>query len=411
MKKAHLSIVVGALGVSLALAACSSSDSSSSSGGGSKEPIKIGVVTPITGQAAAGTQNSVKGAEARAKAFNDAGGLDGRMIQIVEGDDASSIDGVLSATKRLIDQEGVFGIIDTSPFFPGAYRYTLQKGVPVTGGSWNGPQWADPANVNLFSYNGTSYNPVPATTGFGEFVKAQGGTSVAVIGYGQSESSVNGAVNSAKSATAAGLATPYSNTSVPFGSVDFGAIALAMKDKGADSLFPALNINSNIAILSSAKQAGLALKVPVFPTGYGQTILDDKTTVATGEGAYFTTSVAPLELNTAATQEVAKNFAAVGLPGDPDFYPMSSYLAMDLMITGLQKIGPDGTQQDFIDQVRQIKDYNGAGVIGDPTKPIDLSLVPGDSPPGWCSYYLQLKAGKFVPVDGFSPQCGTTLAS
>ena len=408
-----LGMVAGVVGVSLVLAACSSSDSSSpgggsSSGGGDKSPIKVGVLAPFTGAAAAGYVGAYDGAEARVKAFNDAGGLDGHMIELVKGDDASSVDGNLSAVKRLIDQEDVFAILDNGPFFFGGYRYTLQNGVPAIGSPAGGAEYSDPANTNLFSYNGAGYSPYPATTGMGEFMKAEGATAIGVAGYGQSEVSVAGALNGAKSAEAAGMAAPYQNTSIPFGSVDFGAVALAMKDKGVDAMFAATTINSSIALYKAMTTAGINVKVAFFPTGYGKELLADKPTAAAAENGYFSTGIAPFELNTPGTQEMKKNLEANGYVGDPSYFVSQGYLEADLLIDGLKLIGPDGTKDDFITKVRQMK-YDGAGVVGDPTKPIDLSQVPGDSPPGNCGYIVQLKSGSFVPVEGYLPQCGTII--
>ena len=409
-----LAMVAGAVGVSLVLAACSSSSTSTSDGGGgsssggTKEPIKIGVLGSFTGAAAPGYVGSREGVEARVKAFNDAGGLDGRMIEMVEGDDASSVDGNLSAVKRLIDQENVFAILDNSPFFFGGYRYALQQMVPVMGTPASGAQYSDPANVNLFSFNGAGYVPVPATSGMGEFMKAKGVTALGVAGYGQSEASVQGALNGAKSAEAAGLSAPYQNTSIPFGSVDFGAVALAMKEKGVDAMFSATTVQSSIALYKAMTGAGINVKVAFFPTGYGKDLLADKPTAQAAEGGYFSSGIAPFEMNTPGTEEMKKNFEATGYVGDPSYPAAKGYLEADLLIKGLQLIGPDGTKDDFITEVRQMK-YDGAGVVGDPSKVIDMSQVPGESPPGNCGYILQLKNGAFELVDGYTPQCSTLI--
>ena len=416
LSRAGLATVAGAVGVSLVLAACSSSSSSTpdnnASSGGNTDPIKVGILFSKTGPSAPGSLNSSTGAEARIKVFNDAGGLGGRKIELVEADDASSVDGALAGVKKLIDQENVFAIINDSPFFAGAYRYTVQKGVPTFSGSFDGPEWADPANKNLFSYYGAGPQPAPATTVLGEFVKSKGGTALGALGYGQSQSSSLAAQVAGVSATTAGLTAPYINTSIPFGGVDFNAIALAMKDKGVDSVYLPLIISSSTAMLAAAKQANLDLKVPVVAAGYGSALLADKGAVAANEGAYFGTAIAPFELQTEATKKVQAALTAVGFPGDPDFQVATAYMGADLLIFGLnRKNDPNVSQEDFITSTRAITDYDGAGVVGDPTKPIDLSQQPNaEAPPGWCGYYVQLKGGQFVTVPDSSPRCGTTIS-
>ena len=416
LSRAGLATVAGAVGVSLVLAACSSSSSSTpdnnASSGGNTDPIKVGILWSKTGPAAPGYLNSTKGAEARIKTFNDAGGIGGRKIELVEADDASNVDGALAGIKKLIDQENVFAIINDSPFFAGAYRYTVQKGVPVFSGAFDGPEWADPANKNLFSYYGAGPQPAPATTNLGELLKAKGGTALGTVGYGQSQSSTLAAQVAGVSATTAGLTAPYINTSVPFGGVDFGAITLAMKDKGVDSVYLPLNINSSTALLASAKQNGLTFKVAVVAAGYGSALLADPPSLAANEGSFFGTAIAPFELETEATKAVQAALTAVGFPGDPDFQVATSYMGTDLLIFGLNRNGdPNVSQEDFITSTRAITDYDGAGVIGDPTKLIDLSQQPNaEAPPGWCGYYVQLVGGKFTTVPDASPQCGTTIS-
>ena len=270
---------------------------------------------------------------------------------------------------------------------------------------------ADPANPNLFSYYGANAQPTPATTVLGELIRSAGGTALGTIGYGQSQSSTVAAQVAGKSATTAGLTAPYVNTSVPFGGVDFNAIALAMKDKGVDSVYLPVNINSSTALLAAAKQANLDIKVAVVAAGYGSTLLADSASVATNEGAYFGVPIAPFELQTPATKKIQAALTAVGFTGDPDFQVTTSYMATDLLVFALnRKNDPNVSQADLITSTRAITDYDGAGVVGDPTKPINLSQQPNpEAPPGWCAYYAQLKGGKFVTVPEASPKCGTTI--
>ena len=413
--RAGMAAAAGIVGASMLLAACSSSDSSTpgsgtSSSGGNTDPIKVGFLTGVTGAAAPGNKDGILGAQARIKVLNDAGGINGRQIELVTADDTSTPDGNLAAVKRLIDQEEVFAIITDTPFFFGGYRYTVQKGVPTYSFAFDGPEWSDPANNNLFSYSGAPPNPQAATTVLGEFLKKKGGTALGTVGYAQSQSSSDSANNAGVSARAAGMTAPYINISVPFGGVDFNAITLAMKDKGVDSLYLPIIVNSSTAILAAAKQNGLSIKAALVAAGYGRSTLADTASLAANEGAYFLPAIAPFELQTEATKKVQSALEAVGYVGDPDFPVAVGYMAADLLITGLNQPGATDSQEALITATRALK-YDGAGVIGDPSKPIDMSIVPNPdgAPPGWCQYYVQLTGGKFVPDPDASPICGTTI--
>ena len=75
------------------------------------ETIKLGLVAPMSGPNARYGSFSMRGAQLAVKEINDAGGVDGRKIELVSGDSQGTpVEGV-SATRRLIDSDKVDFII------------------------------------------------------------------------------------------------------------------------------------------------------------------------------------------------------------------------------------------------------------------------------------------------------------
>ncbi|WP_049732090.1 ABC transporter substrate-binding protein [Rhizobium ecuadorense] len=75
------------------------------------ETIRLGLVSPMSGPNARYGAFSLHGAELAVKEINDAGGIDGRKIEIFSADSQGTpVEGV-SATRRLIDQDKVNYII------------------------------------------------------------------------------------------------------------------------------------------------------------------------------------------------------------------------------------------------------------------------------------------------------------
>ncbi|ANY84695.1 ABC transporter substrate-binding protein (plasmid) [Microvirga ossetica] len=75
------------------------------------ESIKLGLVAPMSGPNARYGSFSMRGAQLAVKEINDAGGVDGRKIELVSGDSQGTpVEGV-SATRRLIDSDKVDFII------------------------------------------------------------------------------------------------------------------------------------------------------------------------------------------------------------------------------------------------------------------------------------------------------------
>lgn len=78
------------------------------SGGG--DPIKIGLITPLSGPQPDRGKILQVAAEQAVKDINDAGGINGRQIQLVVADDANDTNQGVTAAQRLIEQDKVIAI-------------------------------------------------------------------------------------------------------------------------------------------------------------------------------------------------------------------------------------------------------------------------------------------------------------
>lgn len=93
----------------LALAAFSGAARAADVPGVTKDTIKIGVISPMTGSAAI-FGKSAFGVEALYKQINDQGGIHGRKIELVREDDNCDPARGLAAMKKLVSQDQVFAI-------------------------------------------------------------------------------------------------------------------------------------------------------------------------------------------------------------------------------------------------------------------------------------------------------------
>jgi branched-chain amino acid transport system substrate-binding protein len=73
-------------------------------------PIKIGLSAPLTGEAASFGEATLGGVELAVKEINDAGGVNGRMIELIAEDDLCSSEGI-NAINKLINVDKVHAII------------------------------------------------------------------------------------------------------------------------------------------------------------------------------------------------------------------------------------------------------------------------------------------------------------
>jgi branched-chain amino acid transport system substrate-binding protein len=71
------------------------------------EPIKVGLVTSLTGTGAAPGQSIQNGAKYQVKYINDTGGINGRPIELLIEDDKTEITTMLAAMTKLVEQDGI----------------------------------------------------------------------------------------------------------------------------------------------------------------------------------------------------------------------------------------------------------------------------------------------------------------
>ncbi len=394
--------------VVLVVAACCTAvtacGSSGGSGGGATGPegsktIKIGVVTDLTGAASSGFTTNNKGIDAYLSRINAAGGVYGRKIEYVVGDTTSTPTGALTAVQELVEKDNVFAIVENSSDFYGAEAYALQAGIPVVGSAIDGPIWSDPKNTNLFAAAGANNTDYVQLTQ-GQYMKGQGATKCASIGYSSSVSSQKAASDFIKSCEAAGLKSGYLNNQVPFGSTDVGPIALAIKNAGVDGVYLPVVPNTAFALIGALRQLGVKPKSIMLATGYGGDLLQSKAAILAAQGVDFSTIGNPAEANTPATQQRAADLARVGVTGPPTFAEQEAYLTMSAFVAGLKAAGPNPTRESFMKAMRGIKDFDAEGLLA-PNKVNFSDYAPSTG----CLWVARLEGEKFVVVPG-TPICG-----
>jgi branched-chain amino acid transport system substrate-binding protein len=393
-----------------AVAACSSGSSgTSASGGGTAAPstIKLGLIADLTGPFSSSFTTAEKGIQAYVDMVNAAGGINGHKLSYVVADTTSTITGAQTAAQELVQRNGVFAVVDDSAAFSGAETYLLQQGIPAVGGAFDGPEWNDPKNTNLFASTGvTDYNSVNAAVG--QFMKAQGVTVCGAVGYPNATAGPS-AVAVVKSCTADGLKNGYLNTQVPVGSTDVGAIALAIQKAGVNGIVLPVVVSTGFALLGALKQLGVKLKVAMLSTGYGGDLLASSAAVEAGQGYMFSSVGQPVEANTAATQKMAAALAKVGVTSTPTFAEQESYIATAAIAAGLKAAGANVTQKSFDTALRSVHNFNADGLLS----PGEVNFSnynqdAGGAGAAGCIFAATLEGKKFIPVSG-TPLCGQAV--
>jgi branched-chain amino acid transport system substrate-binding protein len=261
----------------------------------------------------------------------------------------------------------------------------------------------------MFSILGTTdFTKVETTPGL--ILKKLGVTTVGTIGIGIAPSSAESAKGIAVSAQAAGLRVGYLNANLPFGTTNVGPIALAMKAAGVDGLVTAINTTTSLALVTALRQQGVNVKA-ILPTGYGGDLLHGGPgATKAAEGNYFQTAFEPVEMRTPATikfQNALKTYA--GVTGNPTFGEYLGYVSIDGFVAGLKAAGPNPTQASFINAMLGINHYDAAGLFGSHSLGFGLSQRGQAAGVENCLWISKFSGGKFQPVSGATPICGSVI--
>jgi branched-chain amino acid transport system substrate-binding protein len=320
------------------------------------------LLTSFTGPLAATFSTVATGFEARIALQNAQGGVDGRKIQIVNGDDQGSASQALAAAKTLVEQNGVFAVGGLGTYVFAAAPYLKQQNIPVVGYSIDGgPEWAAPY-TNTVAVLGSPNLSHPAPVAWGSFLKSHGATSVAAVGAAAPSAQVI-AKNIITSSKAAGLKAPYLNTTIPLTqTAGFDSVVQAIKATGADAVTMSQGTAADLGLLSAIQQAGLKLKVVlVLPPVPGVSITNAQVKTELANTWSGWPVLPPIEKNTS-NERITNALATYEKQTTlPDQNELAAWASADAIIQGLQAAGKDPTRETFLTDLKGMTNYDGGG--------------------------------------------------
>jgi branched-chain amino acid transport system substrate-binding protein len=371
--------------------------------GVTRNRVKLGFISSQTGIASPTFADSHKACQARVDAQNAAGGVHGRTIDLEIIDDESA--GNLTAAQNLVQNRKVFAVINNSGLAFLGYRFLKDNGVPMIGGGFDGNYYGEKGNENILSALG-NVAPVNGLTPDwpAKIAKRLGATKLGSIAYAVSPSGTASAEAVQKyAAPKFDLEDAYLNTTLEFGTNDVQPIVLGIKNSGADALYLPLDNDTNFAIVQALQQNGVKMKANVLATGYSQALLDQPVVNLMTPNDVLLSVYKPVELT---KDPAVKKFRAdlekyAGITGVPDYGAYTGYVACDMAITGLEEAGANLTRQRFVDGIRNLGEYDAAGLT---CLPLQVGYdTYGKTPETSCNWFLFVKDGKFKLLNDGKP--------
>ena len=387
------------------LAACSSgasgtakngSTAPAASAGPTGTPIKIGLISTLSGaQASSGNQGATV-APAWAKWVNAQGGINGHPVQVISEDDGSDPVKAQAAEKKLVDQDNVVALVIATDTLISVYDAdAVKKGVAVVGGTANGPDWYQKAGMFAPTTDVVSgvidqmlvAKVIGKATHFASLYCAEVAACAQAIALQKPQ--------------AAKFGLKFSSAPVSSTSTSYTAQCLQLQQSGVDY------VQLNIASAAGAKLIADCQAQNYNPTwGTSEQAIGKELLSVKGATMYGPAYVFPSAADTPAVKTFID--AMTKYAADDNWKEGSAsytWVGLELLHKVLAEIPGTPTRKDVIAGLNTIKGDDLGGLLPNKVTFTAGKPVPfGGSP---CSFVVGIKDGKTTAPDGLKPLCPT----
>ena len=318
----------------------------------SAEPLKIGMVAPVTGPQAETGPYQIQGAKLAVEEINKAGGLLGRPIELVIEDDQTTNPGVVLAFSKLAGDKDIPAFI--GPLFSTqvhAMAPDIQRtGRPVMIGATD-PQLTHMGNPWLFRCRPNDSYSARVIADYG--VNTLGKKKWAIV-YSTEAFGTNGMKNLVETLKGLGV-EPALVQGYTKNSQDFTPVAFAVKQSGADVMGTYMIVAPDQAIFArQLRQLGVNIAWIGSPTTVATTVLK-----LAGPALYGSYAVSDFAADSSpAAKEFAAKYEAT-YKSAPDFRGAWTYDAVHVLalaIDNAKSLEP----QKIREAILSVKGYVGA---------------------------------------------------
>ena len=340
--------------------------------------IKIGLPLPMTGSEATYGKDMENAIKMAVDEINAKGGINGKKLTTVTGDDACDPQQATAAANKLLS-EGVVAIV--GGYCSGAVVPTLtiynEKNIPFIVEAANSSKIAAQNPGNTFEINGTAVHQTQKAV---ELFKKLGATKVALVEQGDAYSS--DLAKQTETAWKDAGNTVVSHDVTTKGEQDFSSLVTSLKSKNADLVFWTAYYADGALLIKQLRQGGYKGAIVVGDGSSDPKLI--QMAGAAGEGTYVLSP--PVAEYLPAAKQFADAYKAK-YNQTPGAYAPLAYDGINLLADALKRAGStDG--KAIIKALTDTKDFTG--LAGKVAFAADKTLKESNF------IVLQVKGGKFV---------------
>lgn len=337
--------------------------------GVTKDEIKLGAWTALTGPFAVYGVPGVAGQAAYYGLLNEQGGVNGRKITVITEDHAYNPQQAVAAARKLVDSDQVLAIQGSYATGPSAatFPYLDQQGVPYIMPYGGAVDWYEPVRPlvigaqTLLDYQARALGRWAGKDGFKNVLVIH----AAVAAYEKVASNVEPGLRSASSDAKLEMMP------VKMGTTDYAPIALEVAGKKPDAIVFIGTIIELAALAKELKQQ--SVETQIFT--YGGNVTADLINLG-GDAVEGLRSVSlsyTIDSDQPTVQEYRDALAKFAPGEEPDYGSLLTYGLAKIAAEGIRLSDEPLTRESLVKGFEKLKDYE-SGILGKVTITADSHL-------------------------------------
>ncbi|MCO8194047.1 MULTISPECIES: ABC transporter substrate-binding protein [Anaerofustis] len=353
----------------------------SACGGSSAEnsdTIKIGVNYELSGDVATYGQSCTKGIEMAVNEVNEAGGINGKKVEIVKIDNKSDNNEAMSAATKLASKEGVSVMI--GPATSGAFKATIaaanQYKVPAITCSGTSDDITVDSNGNVQEYIfRLCYTDSLQGSKMAEFATKKLNAKSAIVLADTSNDYSNGLAKAFESEFKANGGTIVSTETFTAQDKDFSPVLTKIKDKKADVIYLPGYYTECSLIIKQARELGIDLPI-LGADGYDSPTMLETAGAEALENVYYTNHYA-VDDESEVVQNFVKAYKAANNDENPGAFETLGYDAGKLACDAIARAGSADPQKvsEALAATKDFQAVTGTLSIDEKHNPVKETVV------------------------------------
>ena len=340
--------------VAVAALAATATQASAETRGVTKTEITLGMHTDLSGVAATYGVSSANGVKMRFDEANDAGGVNGRKINVIIEDQAYQVPKAVQACNKLINRDNVFAFVAAlgTPMNNACFKDQLAAGVPNLFPLSAARSMFEPYDRLKFYGAATYVDQIRSAVSY--FVKEKSKKSICVM-YQDTDFGKEIVVGAETQAKQLGIKLAAISAHKPTDQ-DFTASLTNLKAAGCDLVLMGTIVRDTIIPYVAARKMGWT-EVDFVGSA---AVYDGVVGAAQGMDGLYAMGLTEMPYSDSPVESVRKFVAAYKAKYnvDPNIGAVYGYVAADLTLAGLKNAGADLTLDSFIKGLESIRNYH-----------------------------------------------------